>query len=119
MAMASFNILDDLEKGMASGFKQIGGKRGGSRGKQGAANGYTMAKAATSDTMDGRCFEDACGRNRVAGLLASAQAAIFQRLTMAFTKLVAAETRLETGGKREEDAQSHNLVTRRTLVLFI
>jgi hypothetical protein len=69
----------------------IDGKRGSSKGKQGAAKGYATAKEVTSNTR--AAVQDAASsiQDQVAGMPASAQAALRQRLTMALSKSIAAD----------------------------
>jgi hypothetical protein len=91
--LASFDVV--VEKWDSS---KIGGKRGSSKKKQGAGKRYTTAKAGTSNTRavaeDVRAASSIWDQN--AGMPACPGGSCPSRLTMALSKLVAADK----GGKR-------------------
>jgi hypothetical protein len=71
-------------------------KIGGNQGKQGAAKGYTTARAGTSNTRAAAHDAASSIMDQVAGMPAAAQAALLQTLTAVLSKSVAADR----GGKR-------------------
>ena len=89
--LANFNIV--VEKWDSS---KIGGKRGGSKGKHVGAKGHVTARAGTSNAR--AAAQDAASsiQDQVAGMPATAQAALLQTLTAALSKTVAGDN----SGKR-------------------